>query len=226
MKEFLIIDKGFSLIELTVTLSVATILGLMAIEVSRQQNLSELIQNRTLQAASEARQFFDVRGKVFRNGTSATLGNELLYGTTRFYDTLSIDSSNARGIFNENISNLCSIARPFDFALSLTQAEQDLLNQCSPACAGKIPKIRIARGNVAETFPAGNGTGRDGEPMGAALCIRANTNDANFSHITLQVLMLILIGEDKVKLTPYEATFPRPHPLNPNSIRLLGTSRE
>ncbi|NBV51653.1 hypothetical protein EBR78_10615, partial [bacterium] len=128
------------------------------------------------------------------------------------------------------LSNICTAtARPVAF----DPADQALLAQCLPNC-NNVPRITIARtGCVApivcpapEQFPTGDGSGIDGNPIGAVLCMRANGNTNSYRDLNFKLLTFIRVGNNRVKMIPYEASFPRPKVINENSIRVLGTARD
>lgn len=235
-------SQGVSLIELIVSTGIAGFVALVAIETSRQRNASSLAQERTMQTASQARQFFDLRGKAFRAATSATLGPVLAKltpsQTATYFESLALATSTAgAGSFTETLQNDCSVpSQPLPF--DLIASERSLLDSCLPtrcrcsnnpgAACTSVPRVTITRSGQPTPlqFPAGNGTGLDGQPIGAALCIQINGTTDTYRDITLQILSFIRTADNRVKMIPYQAAFPRPKQINANSIRVIGNIRE
>lgn len=222
--------RGLTLIELLVSTGIAAFVAIVGIEVMQQRQKSTVIQEREVQTASQARQFFDLRAKVFRGASEATLGG-LIAPRNIYLQSVAVTSNlSGLGSFTETLSNICTAtARP----LAFDAADQALLAECLPNC-NNVPRISIARtGCVApivcpapQEFPSGNGSGLDGNPIGAVLCMRANGDNNSYRDLNFKLLTFIRVGNNRVKMIPYEASFPRPKAVNANSIQILGTVRE
>jgi len=227
--------EGVSLIELMVALTVVAILALVTVEYQRQKQLQGTNQTREAQASSLMREFFDLRKKRIAcvpSGGDLTVvpaaGAPSAGGTN--LARLEFPTQNKSGVqFREIISNSC-VTSPTGTPPLPAIPDCDNQGSENPICpAGQIPFVRIqATGNInsIEFFPPaalenGNpvvGTGLNGLPLGAAVCMRINGTPDNYRDVHFDLFAYVVMGNRTVKVVRQQVNIPRPKITNASSV--------
>jgi hypothetical protein len=218
------------LIELLIASSAMIFVAIAIGRFANSDGSSSLRLSRTLGANSIAQEFFQLRKKHFTNYATAPVFNlkadaagTIFSGATLSYTNL----SNAGGgveTFNTNCKSLPANIRP------LPQADLDEINNCLSATCGnnQIPVLRDAGGT--QVFPQGAGDGRDGNPLGAALCFKLDglfkinpdgSITSNYKTASMRLITLVTLpGNQGVLLQRLEAVLPAPKVDQPDSITI------
>jgi prepilin-type N-terminal cleavage/methylation domain-containing protein len=158
--------------------------------------------------------------------------------TSTIYRSIVIPAEGCFGSFAEVLTTECVLPSPsitgVDWS-TLNASDLDDLRACAPQpnstsnqtdnlCpSDKIPRIKVVRAGTSTTnntkfkttmyLPLGDGSGADGNPLGAVLCISNNGTKTSYRDINLKVLTLVRTANNKIKLLRQEANYPRPKKL-------------
>lgn len=225
--------KAFTLIELVVGLGMLTLVLAGGAYVFQKLLRESLTKNRIMDVTVLSRDFFSQRSKVFSAASEDF--NLQIFSPDRggLLESLSVTTSGCfSDSFTEKIEIVCDVRSSGANDDRIAQSEMDELWNCSP-CGGagqrlsdasELPRVQITRnvgGNITTMHfpspPPPKSSG--GDIIGAALCM--SVSDPNtYRDVRFQLITILRLPGNQLKLIKNESTFPRPKILGENSIKV------
>lgn len=229
-------NKGFTLLELLVTVGLISFVLLAGITLEKNRLDNQINLSRLFNAASLSRSFFSSRKDIFNRATNApvpeSFTSPLITGGSETLKSLTIDSRNAGGTVRDKLYHECNTAWPFEINLSdsLTTDQRAEIEACSGCAPENLPEATIERflpeKSATKQFPlvTGRKTGLDGNPITSILCMKINGTvvSNNYTDIRMDLLVLVRTTNNQIKLLRYNGNFPKPKSPDPNGIKIMG----